>query len=254
MKENRVRTKLKQGEQVFGVLTPIFDPQVVEVIAHLGFECYMLDCEHGAGSPRDAEAFVRTCEAVGITPMARVRSIDPKLILQFLDAGIMGIMMPGIREVAEVKQLVEAVRYPPAGRRGIAPVRANDYLLGEMKAEGYLKFANEQVMIIPQIELVEAVQNLDSLLQVEGVDCYFVGPRDLSLSMGFPDGPGHVEVQNVIDEVYRRVQAAGLMTGTVAPTGQDAHSLVEKKVGLILTSPGNLLKVGAGVFFSAAKG
>ena len=62
MKENRVRTKLKKGEQVFGVLTPIFDPQVVEVIAHLGFECYMLDCEHGAGSPGDAEAFVRTCE------------------------------------------------------------------------------------------------------------------------------------------------------------------------------------------------
>ena len=186
--------------------------------------------------------------------MARVRSIDPKLILQFLDAGMMGIMMPGIREVAEVKQLVEAVRYPPVGRRGMAPVRANDYLLGEMKAEDYLKFANEQVMIIPQIELVEAVQNLDSLLQVEGVDCYFVGPRDLSLSMGYPDGPGHPEVQNVIDEVYRRVQAAGLMTGTVAPTGQDAHSLVGKKVGLLLTSPGNLLKAGAGVFFSAAKG
>jgi hypothetical protein len=71
--------------------------------------------------------------------------------------------------------------------------------------------------------------------------------------MGYPDGPGHIKVQNVIDDVYRRVQAAGLMTGTVAPTGQDAHSLVGKKVGLILTSPGNLLKAGAGAFFAAAK-
>src|ERR1700712_1280826 len=88
MKENAVKTKLKRGEQVYGVLTPIFDGQVVEVIAHLGLECYMLDCEHGAGGPTDAETFVRTCEAVGITPLARVRSTDPKLILQFLDAGI----------------------------------------------------------------------------------------------------------------------------------------------------------------------
>jgi len=102
MKENVVKAKLKRGESVFGLLSSIYDPQVVEMMPHLGFECYMLDCEHGAGGPIEAEGFVRTCEAAGITPLARIRSTDAKLILQFLDAGIMGVMMPGIRDVSDV--------------------------------------------------------------------------------------------------------------------------------------------------------
>jgi 4-hydroxy-2-oxoheptanedioate aldolase len=254
MIENMVKAKLKRGEQVFGLLSPIGDPQVVEVVAHLGFECYMLDCEHGAGGPMEAEAFVRTCEAAHITPLARIGSTDAKLILQFLDVGIMGVMMPGVRDVDDVQKLVEAVRYPPLGRRGLAAVRANDYLLGSMKSDEYVRLANERILILPQIELVEAVQNLDSLLAVEGVDGFFVGPRDLSVSMGFYDGPAHDEVRAVIDDVFRRVQASGLITGTVAATGEVAASLVGQHVGLILTSPANLLKAGSAEFFAALSG
>ena len=252
MKENAVKAKLKQGETVFGLLSAIYDPQVVETLALLGFDCYMLDCEHGAGGPVEAEGFVRTCEAAGVTPLARVQSTDPKLILQFLDAGIMGIMMPGIRDAGDVERLVDAVRYTPLGHRGIAAVRANDYLLGKMKAEEYIPFANEQILLLPQIELIEAVRNLDSLLSVKGVDGYFVGPRDLSLSMGFFDGHGHDEVRSVIADVFSRVRQAGLITGTVAPTGEDARALIDRQVGLLLTAPGHLLKVGAEAYFAAA--
>jgi 4-hydroxy-2-oxoheptanedioate aldolase len=252
MKENRVKAKLKRGETVLGLLSAIYDPQVVETLALLGFDCYMLDCEHGAGGPVEAEAFVRTCEAAGITPLTRVQSIDPKLILQFLDAGIMGIMMPGIRNAGDVERLVDAVRYPPLGHRGMAAIRANDYLLGKMRAEEYIPFANDEILLLPQIELIEAAHNLESLLGVKGVDGYFVGPRDLSLSMGFYDGHGHDEVKSVIADVFKRVREAGLITGTVAPTGQDARALAEQRVGLLLTAPGHLLKTGAEAYFSAA--
>ena len=251
MKENPVKAKLKRGKSVFGLLSPIYDPQVVEVVAHLGFECYMLDCEHGVGGPLQVESFVRTCEAAGITPLVRIRSTDAKLILQFLDSGIMGVMMPGIRNVEDVELLVEAVRYPPLGRRGMAAVRANDYLLGKMKAQDYIPFANERLLVLPQIELIEAVHDLDGLLKVQGIDGYFVGPRDLSVSMGFHDGPAHDEVRSVIKNVFDRVQAAGLLTGTVAPTGDDARALLDQHVGLLLTSPGHLLKAGADRFFAA---
>jgi 4-hydroxy-2-oxoheptanedioate aldolase len=252
MKENRVKAKLKRGETVLGLLSAIYDPQVVETLALLGFDCYMLDCEHGAGGPVEAEAFVRTCEAAGITPLARVQSIEPKPILQFLDAGIMGIMMPGIRDAGDVERLVDAVRYPPLGHRGMAAIRANDYLLGKMRAEEYIPFANDEILLLPQIELIEAAHNLESLLGVKGVDGYFVGPRDLSLSMGFYDGHGHDEVKSVIADVFKRVREAGLITGTVAPTGQDARALAEQRVGLLLTAPGHLLKTGAEAYFSAA--
>jgi len=251
MKENFVKAKLKRGEPVFGLLSSIYDGQIIEAVAHLGFECYMLDCAHGAGGPMEAETFVRTCEAAGITPLARIGSTDAKLILQFLDVGIMGVMMPGVRDVGDVQNLVEAVRYPPIGRRGLAGVRANDYMLGPMTSEQYVSFANEQILVLPQIELVEAVQNLDRLLTVPGVDGFFVGPRDLSVSMGFYDGPGHDEVRAVIDDVFRRVQDANLITGTVAPTGEVAAALVQQHVGLLLTSPANLLKAGSAAFFGA---
>lgn len=249
MKENKVRTKLRAKQSVYGLLTPVADGQIIEMVALLGFECYMLDCEHGPAGPLQAEAFVRTCEAAGITPLARVPDANPKTVLQFLDVGIMGVMLPGVRGVQEVEQLVDAVRYPPVGRRGMAPVRANNYLMGDMSAGEYLPFANEQIMIIPQIELVEAVDALDDLLQVPGVDGYFVGPRDLSLSMGFYDGPAHEEVQTVIGNVFQRISGAGLISGTVSFNGPDMRRLTDRGVGLILTSPNALLQMGANAFF-----
>ena len=249
MRENALKTKWKNGEPVFGMLTPIYDPAIVEQIGHLGFDAYMLDCEHGAGGPQQVEQVVRACETVGLTPMARVRSTDPKLLLQFLDAGVMGVMMPSVRDADDVKRLVEAVKYPPMGKRGIAPVRANDYLFGHMSQADYISFANEQTLVLPQIETVEAVTNLDSLLRVEGVDGYFVGPRDLSMAMGFQDGPGHGEVRAVIDSVFRSVIGAGMIVGTVAATGEDARDLADRGARIILGSVAGLLKVGATTFF-----
>ncbi len=253
MRENALKAKLKAGEAVYGVFAPNCDPSLAEVIGHLGFDYCMMDFEHGAGGPMEAENIVRACETVDLTPLARVRSINSKLILQFLDTGVMGIMMPGITEADEVKRLVEAVKYPPLGKRGIAPVRANDYLLGPMSQADYVPFANEQTIVLPQIELMEAVKNLDKLVQVEGVDGFFVGPRDLSMSMGFFDGPNHGEVMAVINDVFDTVRGAGLMVGITAATGEDARALAERGVQIILGSVNGLLKVGASAYLSAVR-
>jgi len=254
MRENLMKAKIKAGEPVFGVFAPNSDPSMAEVIGHLGFDYCMMDFEHGAGGAREAENMVRACESVGITPMARVRSIDAKLILQYMDTGVMGVMMPGISEADEVKRLVEAVKYPPLGRRGIAPVRANDYLLGKMSQAEYIQFANEQTIVLPQIELVEAVKNIDSLVQVEGVDGFFVGPRDLSVSLGFHDGPNHPEVMSVINDLFDAVRGAGLVVGITAATGEDARALVDRGVQIILGSVTGLMKAGAAAYFKGLHG
>jgi 4-hydroxy-2-oxoheptanedioate aldolase len=253
MRENAVKARLKKGDTAYGILSPIYDPAIVEVAGHLGFDPYILDCEHGAAGPIEAEHFVRACETVGVTPMARVRSTDPKLILQFVDSGVMGVMMPGVLDAGDVARLVEAVKYPPQGRRGIAPVRANDYLLGSMSQGDYVPFANAQTMILPQIETAEALRNLDSLLRVPGVDGFIVGPRDLSMSLGFPDGPAHDEVRQVIHDIFTQVRAAGLLVGTVASTGEDARALVERGGRIILASINGLMRQGANAFFSSAR-
>ncbi len=254
MRENVLKTKLKNGGTAFGLLTPGADPSVVEILGRLGYECYAIDCEHGPSGPAEVGDVVRACEGVGMTPLARIRSTDPKLILQFLDLGVMGVIMPGIKDADDVKRLVEAVKYPPLGKRGIAAVRANDYLLDTMSQEEYIPFSNEQTLVLPQVELMEAVKNLDSLLRVEGVDGFIVGPRDLSMSMGFYDGPAHAELVSVRNHVFDTVRAAGLVVGTVASTGDEARSLVEHGASIILTSVIGLLKVGSAHFFSGVRG
>lgn len=248
MKQNIVKTRLVNNQPVLGVLSNSTDPTVAELCGFSGLDFYMIDGEHSPVTTAQVQDIVRACEVSGITPLARVRSNDPKLVLQFLDAGVMGIMMPGTRTVAEVEALVQAVKYPPLGTRGIAPVRAADYLQGEMTQGEYVQFANEQTLVLPQIEDREAVDNLDDLLTVAGIDGFVIGPRDLAMSMGYYDGPGHDEVKRTIGSVVEKIRKAGLVVGTTAATGDQAKALVDRGVLFCLNSFAGLLKSAAGDF------
>ncbi|GAB3997038.1 2-keto-3-deoxy-L-rhamnonate aldolase [Spirosoma daeguense] len=245
MKQNIVKTRLKNGQPVLGVLANSTDPTIAEICGFSGLDFYMIDGEHGAVSMAQVLDIVRACEVSGITPLARVRSNDPKLIVQFLDAGVMGIMMPGISTVSELETLVKAVNYPPVGTRGFGIVRANDYLLGEMNQGEYVTFANEQILVLPQIETREAVDNLDELLQVEGVDGFIIGPRDLAMSMGYYDGLGHDEVKRTIAGVVEKIKKAGLVAGTTAATGDQARALIDRGVLFCLNTLSGLMKSAA---------
>lgn len=242
MRENAVKVKLEKDDPVFGIIAPNRDPTLAETIGWLGFDFYMIDGEHGPATPSEVEHIVRGCERTDITPLARVRDVDEKLILQFMDAGVMGVMMPGIQTADDVRVLVNAVKYPPLGTRGLGPARAADYMLGPMTQEEYVHTANEKTLVLPQIEDIEAVDNLDAMIEVEGVDGFIVGPRDLAMSMGYADGPDHKEVQAVIEDVYDRVLGADKVLGTVAGTGAAARDLVDRGAQFCLNSAAGLLK------------
>ena len=113
-----LRQRLADGNALFGLLSPDTDGSLVEMVGLLGFDLFILDTEHGPAGPLEAEAFVRACEIVGMAPLVRPRGLDPKLILQYLDAGMQGVMLPGVRTVEEARRLVSAVKYPPEGERG----------------------------------------------------------------------------------------------------------------------------------------
>ncbi|GAB3558378.1 HpcH/HpaI aldolase family protein [Spirosoma fluminis] len=248
MKQNIVKTRLINGQPVLGVLSNSTDPTVAELCGFSGLDFYMIDGEHSPVTTAQVQEIVRACEGSGITPLARVRSNDPKLILQFLDVGVMGIMMPGVKTADEAQSLVQAVKYPPLGKRGFGPVRAADYLLGTMNQGEYVQFANEQTLVLPQIEDQEAIDNLDELLAIEGVDGFVIGPRDLAMSMGYYDGPGHDEVKRTIAGVVDRIRKAGLIAGTTAATGEQAKALVDRGVLFCLNSFAGLLKSAANDF------
>jgi len=245
--------RLKSREAVHGLLSPDADPALVETLGLLGFDLYIFDTEHGSAGPREAEGVVRACEAVGMAPLVRPRSLDPKLILQFLDAGMAGVMLPGVRSADDVRELVAAVKYPPAGRRGIGPVRANRWFLSGESQDAWVARSNAETLVLPQVETREALERVEELAAVPGLDGFIVGPRDLSMALGFSDGPAHPEVEAAIDRVAEVSRAKGLLAGTVAPTGARAKDLAARGLTILLHSVNALLKTGAEAYFRAAR-
>ena len=253
MKKNYAKEKIRNGEAALGVISNTADPMIAEFCGHGGLDYYMIDCEHGAININQVQDIVRACEVANITPMARIRSTDPKLILQFMDVGVMGVMMPGVSEVAEIEALVASIKYPPFGARGLGPVRAWDFGLGKMPQAEYVQFANEQTLVLPQIEDMKAVENLEALCKVPGLDGFIIGPRDLAMSMGFYDGPAHDEVKKVIDHIFEVVLAHGLIIGTTAATGEQAKALIGKGAKIIMNYVGGMLGASAKAFIAGSK-
>ena len=248
MKQNIVKTRLTNAQPVLGIISNSTDPTVAELCGFSGLDFYMIDGEHSPVTPVQVQDIVRACEVSGITPLARIGSHDPKLILHYLDAGVMGLMMPGIKTADEADALVQAVMYPPMGTRSLGAVRSNDYLLGSMSQSEYVQFANEQLLVMPQIDDKEAVENLDEMLVVGGIDGFVVSPRDLAMSMGYYDGPSHDEVKKTIGGVVEKIRKAGLIVGTTAATGDQAKALVDRGVLFCLNSFAGLLKSAASDF------
>ncbi len=241
MRLNQTKQKLLAGKPVFGVISGVSDPKIGEMLGLAGFDYYMMDGEHGAITPALATNLVRGCETANITPLARIGQPDKKLILQYLDAGIAGVMMPGLETVEQIEMLVEAVKYPPLGKRGVGLSRASDYMMGRMSQAEYVTFANEQTLVIPQFEDVALLDKLPAMAAVPGVDGFVIGPRDLSMSMGFYDSPNHPQVQDVIDQAIEIIQAAGLWAGITAGTGEAAQRQLDRGAQLILNSLPNLV-------------
>ena len=241
---NKTKSKLKAGQAVFGVISTTDDPQLAELFGIAGFDYYMLDAEHGLIDPVQAVNVIRACESTNLTPMIRIGPKDPKLVLQYLDAGMMGIMMPGLETVEEVKRLVESVKYAPVGKRGLGFSRAS----GHMPSPEYIDFSNEQTMVIIQFEDDKLLSIFPDICAVQGLDACLIGPRDLSNNMGFPDGPNHPEVQTVIDNAIRIMNNVGLIAGITAGTHADAELQIQRGATMILAAAQSLVLAGSKSF------
>ncbi len=208
----RFRGKLEAGNLCFGLGVTFADPAVSEVLApELDF--LWLDLEHTANDFETLRGHLTAARAAGgAACLVRVPSGDIAWTKRALDIGAEGIILPRVRSVEEVREFVSACRYPPAGTRGFGPHRASDY--GRLTGAEYLELANRAVLTIAQIEDVAAVQALDEILAVPGLDSLVLGPNDLAGSMGFPGQPEHPEVLRSMGEVCARAKEAGLPVGS----------------------------------------
>jgi 4-hydroxy-2-oxoheptanedioate aldolase len=248
IRENQTKRKLKEGQPAYGVISTSDDPQLAELFGLAGFDYYMLDAEHGLMDPAQVVNVIRACELVNMTPMVRIGSKDPKLVLQYLDAGMMGVMMPGLETSDEIKMLIDAVKYPPVGRRGMGLTRASGYIAVGEEATHYINFSNEQIMVIPQFEDAALIDRFEEMLSQPGVDAVVIGPRDLSLNMGYPDGPNHPDVQQMIDRAIDICRKKGVAAGITAGSRADSANLVSRGMTMILAIAQLVIAAGSREF------
>ena len=214
MIENVLKKKLASGATTSGVfISDTRDVFVVRLAANAGLDFILLDMEHGPIGLETASTLCQFARALGITPLVRVPGATYEVICPLLDAGAQGLVFPRMKTADDVRQAVECCLYPPQGRRGAVLAKGHsDYR--PVNLASFLAESNEQIMILPQVELVEALECLDDFLDVPGISGVVVGPGDLSSSMGIPGDVEHPEevaaIERVIEGCKKRNLARGI--------------------------------------------
>jgi 2-dehydro-3-deoxyglucarate aldolase len=178
-----LKEKLHIGEFTVGSWITLAHPAIAEIMAKAGFDWLAVDLEHSVITIREAEELIRVIDLCGVVPLVRLSANDPVQIKRVMDAGAHGVIVPTVNSADEARRAVEAVRYPPQGKRGVGLARAQGY---GTSFDTYKDWLNHEAIVIVQIEHIQAVDNLETILSVDGVDGFFVGLYDLSGSLGIP--------------------------------------------------------------------
>jgi len=246
LKKNNLKEVLKEGKNVFGPFMKFTDPAVVEIMGFAGFDFVIIDAEHGPISMQNAQNMIRAAEIANITPVIRVANNDEALILRALDIGAQGIEIPQINSKLQAIKAVRSVKYAPQGERGVCRyVRAANY--SSINKFKYFKSANKETMIIVHIEGVEGINNLDGILSVPDIDVIFVGPYDLSQSLGIPGEVNNPLVTEKMKEVVLKCRENKVAVGTFADDVETAKSWVSLGVQYMAFS------VDVGILYEASK-
>jgi 2-dehydro-3-deoxyglucarate aldolase len=215
-----LQQKLKNNELTIGSWIMMGNPMSVEVMALAGFEWLVIDIEHTSIDLSTAENLIRTIQSKKIKALVRVSKNEEVIIKRILDMGADGVIIPMVCSKEDAIAAVEYAKYPPIGKRGVGLYRASGY---GTTFEEYKKWVNEELVIIAQIEHINGVNNLDEILEVEGIDGTIIGPYDLSASLGFPGEFEREDVKNSVQKVLDKCKAKNIPSGFhVVDTNPDA--------------------------------
>lgn len=222
---NTFKQRLRSGEAQIGLWLGLADAYCAELAANAGFDWLLIDGEH---APNDLRTLLGQLQAVApyaSQPVIRPVIGDTALIKQVLDIGVQTLLVPMVESADQARELVRAIHYPPHGVRGVGSALARASRWNSIP--GYLDKADEQMCLLVQIESREGLANLDAIAAVDGVDGVFVGPADLSASMGFRGNPGHPDVQAAIEDAIARIRQAGKAAGILSADEKLARRYLE---------------------------
>ena len=231
VRENTVKRALKAGKKTSGAWLHLCSPMSAEVMADAGFDWLLIDMEHGHGDLQTLVQQLMAMRSSAAVPLVRVPWNDLVIIKRILDCGAYGLMIPWGNDRAQCEAAVRACRYPPDGVRGMAgSIRAAGY--GRW-ANDYKKIANDEILIIIQIETRDAVNNVDAILSVPGVDVAFIGPVDLSTSYGYAGDFSQPEVQAAIAKIEAAAKRHGVALGTISANWEQAKGHYDRGVQMV---------------------
>lgn len=211
---NPFRAALLRGETQFGLWLSSTSSYMAEIAATSEYDWLLIDGEHAPNTIQDLHHQLQAVAPYNSHPVIRPVEGNCSTIKQILDIGARTLLIPMVDTPEQARAVVAATRYPPVGVRGVGAGVARAARWGRI--ENYMAQANDELCLLIQVESKTALENLDAILEVEGIDGVFIGPADLSASLGFPDNAGHPEVQRIIEQSIRRIRAAGRAAGILA--------------------------------------
>jgi 4-hydroxy-2-oxoheptanedioate aldolase len=252
MKTNQMKSMLFAGRPALGCSIMIPSAQMVEMVAHAGFDWVLIDMEHGTIGLESAELMIMASEASGITPIVRPRSNSPADISSVMDRGAAGVQVPHVNTAEDARDAVSAVKFGPGDNRGLAAGTRPDRYGFSGSMEAFTTASNEQSIVCVQLEHAAAIENVDEILGVEGIDVFFVGPSDLSQSMGYPGNPEEPAVRSAIETALEKIVGAGKIAGMPASPGNIDRVLAAGCLYIYTHLP-KIVGAGASAFMKKGK-
>jgi 4-hydroxy-2-oxoheptanedioate aldolase len=237
MRKNTLKEIWARGEAVINGWCSIPSSFSAEIMAHQGFDSITIDMQHGLVDYTDAVTMLQAISTTDVIPLTRVPWSDPARLMKILDAGSYGVICPMINTPEDADALVRACKYPPWGFRSFGPIRAKYYGGGATHGGGdYHDFADEETLVIPQIETRQAISNLDRILDVRGIAAIYIGPSDLSMALGLEPRKGQTEPEfiEVVETILAAAKRHGIPAGIHTNSVEAAVQMIKR--GFQLTS------------------
>lgn len=214
LKTNFLLQKLQSGQPVIGTWITIPSVVTADIIAGSGVDFMIIDAEHGPISYETAQNMITACESHQVSAMMRVGKVDEDLILRALDIGVHGLQLPNINNKEQVEEIIKYAKFPPLGDRGFSPfTRAGGY--SSLNARHYPAIANKNTLLAINIEGKKAIEDIETILKIDGIDIIFIGLFDLSKAYGIPGQVDHPDLLAHLARLTEKINSAGKIAGTI---------------------------------------
>ena len=237
--KNGLKEKFLRGEKALGTFVWMGGASAVEALSYTGLDFVVIDNEHGPFEAESTQEMVRAANLGSVTPCVRIKEVTRTAVLKQLDIGAEAIIVPDVRGLDEVKDLVRFAKYHPLGQRGVAFARAAGYGYADHAQQGlqhYFDTSNAETLLIPQCETKESVECIDGIVALDGVDGVFVGPYDLSASLGVPGDFGAPMFKEALETVFARIKEAGKLLMVFTFSKEEARAYFERGADAVVYS------------------